>query len=401
MNPVFIHASEPTGPRAARAPRARGEIALTGTLFFLPNLALTLHFTGIAAGFQWPERWKAPFSNLALLPLDTYLLWLAGNLVGLGLFFTLHRLLVQPLSHIARQLQPLRRLCAHESPAAAASCLHLPRLARDIGRFASFALEHYRKHLEATQALEQARQVIAQFALEQQLILSSAHREIGAQYRAVLSYAHYLEEHVARRQCDPALRYDLDDVCESSFNLKIIAGALAVLGTKEPLPSGNVALAPLMQQTMLTLAPALDRRSMKLTTADVDLSVTARGDAGTLAQILWMMLLGMIRYAADESTLHLRCLRSGDGTRALLSIVVSELSPNRLSEEERGDYLARRLKHLTPHMFAETIRIHGNIQLANLLIQRMEGAIRVLPLTVSSCEICMELPAAAIPDSGR
>jgi hypothetical protein len=45
-------------------------------------------------------------------------------------------------------------------------------------------------------------------------------------------------------------------------------------------------------------------------------------------------------------------------------------------------------------MFAETIRIHGNVQLADLLIQRLGGHIDVLPLTISSCEICMVLPAA-------
>jgi hypothetical protein len=47
-------------------------------------------------------------------------------------------------------------------------------------------------------------------------------------------------------------------------------------------------------------------------------------------------------------------------------------------------------------MFAETIRIHGNIQLAELLIQRIGGSISMLPLTVSSCEICVTLPSADI-----
>jgi hypothetical protein len=133
---------------------------------------------------------------------------------------------------------------------------------------------------------------------------------------------------------------------------------------------------------------------MRLTTAEVDMAVAARGDTTTVAQILWMMLLGMIRYAADESTLRIRCLHSRDGAQALLSIVVSELSPGCMSHDERGDHLTRRLQHLTPHMFAETLRIHGNVQLARLLIGRIGGDISVVPLTTASCEICMTLPSA-------
>jgi hypothetical protein len=149
-----------------------------------------------------------------------------------------------------------------------------------------------------------------------------------------------------------------------------------------------------MQQMMLTLAPALDRRAMKLTSAEVDLAVATQGDADCLAHILWMMLLGMIRYAADESTLRLRSLYSRDGTKALLSIVISELSPGQLNQKEREDHLLRQLQHLTPHMFAETIRIHANIQLAQLLVKRNGGEISVLALSTTSCEVCLTLPAA-------
>jgi hypothetical protein len=274
--------------------------------------------------------------------------------------------------------------------------LQVTRIAGEVGRFIGFALEHYRKYAEALHALEQSRHIIAQFALEQEALLTSTNREIATQYRSVLSYANYLEEQIISNKLDPSLRYDLDDVCESSFNLKLIAGALSMLSHGPPPTLGNVPLASLMQQTMIALAPALDRRSMKLTTAEVDMSVMAHGDAHILAHIVWMMLLGMIRYAADESTLRIRSLTSRDGTQAIISIVVSELSAGRMSENERSEHLVRQLQHLTPHMFAQTIRIHANVQLAYLLLQRVGGVIQVQALTTTSCEVCVTLPSAQV-----
>ena len=111
-----------------------------------------------------------------------------------------------------------------------------------------------------------------------------------------------------------------------------------------------------------------------------------------------MMLLGMIRFAAEESLLRIRCLPSRDGTQALMSIVVSELSPGSLSEAQREAYLLRKQHHLSPHLFAQAIREHAHVQLAELLLGRVGGSISVLPLTVSACEICVALPSVARED---
>lgn len=354
---------------------------LAAGLVGAPNLGFAVHI--------------ANSTTYSVLPIKFFILWLAINLIALGVLIIIRRLILAPLTRITQHLQQLKSVFSEETGLVfSSSTLNVPRLAIDIGRFVSFALENYRKHLEAEKALAHARHIIARFTLEQQAILTTTHREIAVQYRSVLSYAHYLEEQIALNKLDPSLRYDLDDVCESSFNLKLIAGALNMMDAKTIPNLGNVPLAPLMQQTMLALSPALDRRAMKLSTAEVDMSVAAHGDAGTLAHVLWMMLLGMIRYAADESTLRIRCLHSHDGSQALLSIVVSELSPICMSEDERGEHLARHLQHLTPHMFAETIRIHGNTQLANMLVGKIGGSISVEPLTTASCEICMTLPSA-------
>lgn len=366
----------------------------------LPNAMLALS----AAGQSQPQGDSGKGSFISYLSAQISVThvaaWLALNLLLLGLLFLLRKHLLQPLSHIHQHMQQLQHTYLEAvTPDAPPASLGFFQLARDMGRFASFAREHYRKHQEVSQELEISRQLIAQFTVQQQAIIHSANREIGGQYRAVLTYANYLEEQILHNKIDPSLRYDFDDVSESSFNLKLIAGALSKMATPQKLLFAPVPLAPLMQQTMIALAPALDRRSMKLTTAEVDHAVAAQGDPETLTHILWMMLLGMIRYAADESTLRIRSLYSRDGTEAMMSIVVSELSPGQLTESEREEHLVRQLQHSTPHMFAETIRIHGNVQLADMLITRLGGHISVVPLTISSCEICVTLPSAQITKS--
>lgn len=362
------------------------DCVLAGFFLLVPNVLLALHYE-TSLGTQLPN------TNVSVSTHD-YALWALINCAIVALLFVMRQWIVRPLSRISQHLKQVRTTYSEMGEDSDFSILNVWHIASDVGRFAGFALEYYRRYQEVSLALEQSRHVITRFAMEQEAILNSTNREIATQYRSVLSYANYLEVQIVNNKLDPSLRYDLDDICESSFNLKLIAGSLSMLSAPLKVELGNVPLAPLMQQTMLALAPALDRRSMKLTSAEVDMSVAAHGDPGTLAQILWMMLLGMIRYAADESTLRLRCLHNREGTEAILSVVISELSPNRMSENERGDHLARQLEHLTPHMFAETIRIHGNVQLADLLIQRLGGNISVLPLTITSCEICMVLPAA-------
>ena len=393
MNPNFYSTANKSKVAPVYQPWVVDSV-LVGLCLLLPNLFIAFHFGRTANSMLVPLPDHA-LSLLSTLPMTDYCIWAIVNAGILAFIFFMRQWLLRPLSRISQHLRQLRTTYTEAGEDGGHfSILNIWHIASDVGRFAGFALDYYRRYQEVSLALEQSRQVIARFAMEQQAILSATDREIATQYRSVLTYANYLEGQILSNKIDPSLRYDLDDICESSFNLKLIAGSLNMLSTPVKIELGNVPLAPLMQQTILALAPALDRRSMKLTTAEVDMSVAAHGDPGTLAQILWMMLLGMIRYADDESTLRLRCLHNREGTQAILSVVISELSPSRMSENERSDHLARQLEHLTPHMFAETIRIHGNVQLADLLIERLGGNINVLPLTISSCEICMVLPAA-------
>ncbi len=368
------------------------DAALACLLILLPNVIVGVRFAQRTA--------DASFSSLlsftALeedLSFEYFAYWCAMNLILVAMLLVLRQHLLVPLNRMLYQLHTAMTTIAQDKHHATPSLLNMRMVAGDMARFAMLAQEYYRKHFEVSQALEEARTVLAQVTLQQSNLLASTSRELVVQYQSVLSYANYLDEHITTTRSDSTLRYNFDDVCESGFNLKLIADALTLLRSNQSPPISPVAISELMKQTMLTLAPSLDRRVMKLTTAEVDTSVQAMSNPAIVAHILWMMLLGTIRYAAHESTLRMRCLYNRERTQAIVSIVVSELSPGQLSSEERRAHLLRQLQHLTPHMFAETIRVHANIQLAELLVKRLDGEISVVPLTSHACEICLKLPA--------
>lgn len=314
------------------------------------------------------------------------------NWLGIAALLVLtYRGIFSPLRHIVLQLRALYAALPveRETPM---RMLNVQSIAREVTQLSTLARDYYYKHQQVADALEESRAILAQVTEQHHTVLNSTNTHIVQQYQNVLSYAHYLEGLVAEKTLDPDLRFDFDDVCESSFNLKLIAGALAYLKEGETPVVAPCSLAALMQQTMLALAPSLDRRAMRLTTAEVDESVLAATDPSVMMQVVWMLMLGIVRYAADESTLRMRCFYNHTRERAMLSIVVSELAPGTMSLAEREAHLMRQLQHLSPHMFAETIRIHANMQLANLLLSRLDAYAEVVPLTSHACEICLSLP---------
>ena len=331
--------------------------------------------------------------RLHLLPVSPVRLWLVINTVILVSCLTIFwRFWVSVL-------QILQRMHVAAQPAAEVTgrmlAVRSGGVLKEMAQLSQLVEEQSRYRNELKHELEMTRAVLARYQTEHQLLLHSTGREIGAQYEAVIHYAQYLDAHIESKRQDPQLRYDFDDVCESSFNLRLITGALELLHSKAERRREATSLGPLMQRTMIALSASLDRRAMKLTTAEVDPSVVALSDAGLLSHVLWMMLLGMIRYAADESTLRMRCLYDHGQKRALLSIVVSELAPGALSPAERQAHLTRQMQQETPHMFAETLMRHGNVQLAELLLQRLDATITVLPLTAYACELCLSLPVGS------
>lgn len=328
-----------------------------------------------------------PAYNLKLICL------IAGcNLLAVTLLLVLRKRVLVPW----RQMRAIVRHASAQFGEGRDHVAHMPALVSvreltgSIARFAAAAQEAYARSRALQHELDESRQMLAQIAMQHQVAVMSTSRELIEQYRSVLAYANYLDEHIRSHQGDTQLRYDFDDVCESGFNLKLIAQSLELLrtGRREITP---VPLATLLQQTVIALAPSLERRVMKLSTAGVEDEVMAATDIHLLSHAVWMMLLGTIRYAAAESTLRLRCIAGKDG-QAIISIGISELEPGQLSPEERHAHLLRQLQHTTPHLFAETIRAHANAQLAGLMLARVGGVLNVLPISTHACEISLVLP---------
>lgn len=357
-----------------------------GTACFLGilNLLVFTRFSyRLAHGLDEPSLTLQVDGNL--------LSFLVCNLTAMGLLYTIRARIVQPWRRMTMLLRHASASMIGERGALVVTPLSMRAMVTEMTRFTEYATDAASKHRELKRELDISRRMLAQINVQQQAIVASTNREIIEQYRSVLAYANYLDEHIQRTQDDPQLRYDFDDVCESSFNLKLMAQSLELMRHSEP-KLEPVTLSRLLQQTMLALAPSLERRSMKLSTLGVDTELEALTDVGLLAHAIWMMLLGTIRYAAAESTLRLRCLPTSDGNQAIVSMVISELSPGQMTPDERHAHLARQLQHVTPHMFAETIRLHGNVQLAELMLVRVGGQVNILPISSYACEISLVLP---------
>lgn len=318
---------------------------------------------------------------------------LGSNLFAYSLMVAICRRVIQPWRRMNQLIHHGRQLMSEERGEFSVSILNLRDMAGELATFAHYAEDAHRKYNAVQGELAESRRLMAEVVSKQQMILDSTNREIIEQYRCVLAYANYLDEQVDRPRDAMQLRYDFDDVCESSFNLKLIAQSLDLLRShdvrREP-----VQLSRLLQQTLVSLTSALDRRSMQLSTLGVDETTMALADSWAVSHALWMIMLGTIRYAAQESTLQLRCHLSPDGAQAIIRMVVSELEPGQLTPQERQAHFTRQNMHASPHMFAETIRHHANLQLAEWVLACVQGTVTVLPITSYACEISLILPAA-------
>lgn len=324
-------------------------------------------------------------------PYNNYIKLLAPlNIIYFSSYLLIFRRYIAPARYVVSMAH--RTLSAMQPNPSEIAPIPNASLMQVVTTLAHCAQEQSRLRADLNHELETARQVLAQFTSQQNNLLQSASHSMLNQYRTVVGYANYLDQHILRHHHLVDLRYDFDDVCESGFNLKLIAGALDMLSHPSAFQPQSVLLPSLMQQTMLALSASLDRRSMKLTTQEVDLSVSVTTDPIIITQVLWMMMLGTIRYAALESTLRMRCLYDETGKYALMSIVVSELAPGTMTADERRDHLQRQLHTRAAHMFAETIHEQANLQLARLLLKKINAEIDVIPLSHYACEICLKLP---------
>jgi hypothetical protein len=243
--------------------------------------------------------------------------------------------------------------------------------------------------------LSQAHTSLERFHAEQTQFMSVTKSEVTQQYQNILAYAHYLEQCITTRHSDSSLRDDYDAVCEQAFNLQLIVQAMGMLPAHVPAPVlGNMALADRMASILLDLAPSLDRRAMRLTTTAWDENAYVISNSEWLTHTLWMMLLGCIRFAEDESTLTLSCAK--EDARIKVDVTVSFLSAGALTETERYAYLQKRMMdgQEEAHMFASTLDAHANIQLGKMLAERLGARLIITPLHTHACTLTLLLPCA-------
>ena len=295
-----------------------------------------------------------------------------------------------------RHLLTLVNTITHSIAPATASTTTVPApaasLAQALNQLAISAQEHVRLRTHLQHDLEQYRAMLAVLSARNDSIVQAVTSEMTKQYQSIISYAHYLDSQIECANLSMDARYDYDDVCESGFNLKLIVGALGKLRTDTPLEYQPIVIAELMETTLLALSSSLDRRSMKLTTIEVDEAVTITSNPKLINIVIWMVLLGTIRYAADESTLRMLCFYDQSHQYAIISIVASELTPGTMTPDERMAHAAYTPASTIANLFAETVRSHANVKLAELLLQKINASIETVPLSPYACEIRLTLP---------
>jgi hypothetical protein len=316
------------------------------------------------------------------------------NLLALIAYLLLKRSLILPLRRI---LDLMHHLQAAENEATArARGLSLQETIYDAQLRIQTLLTAYRQHQRLEQQLAEAHAALSRFHHEQEILVGATSGEVTRQYQTILAYAHYLEDRIANRSADPSLREDYDEVCEQAFNLQIIVQAMGILQstTNSTVLLQSVSLAERMISIMLDLTPSLDRRAMKLTTIAWDETVHANSHSEFLTLSMWMLLLGCVRFAEDESTLTLGCLKRDHDV--MMEITVSFLSAASITPTERLEFLERKLREgeRDAPMFASILGTHGNIQLARLLASRIGASITITPLTPYSCSVALALPRA-------
>lgn len=111
--------------------------------------------------------WQRMVAYYGAMHSSYYLIWLGMNTALLFLLLGVRSHFLQPVARIIQHLQLVRAAFAQDGAKTNPEHLTMRHIASDIGRFATMAMEYYRKHQEVSLELEQARHVIAQFSLQQ------------------------------------------------------------------------------------------------------------------------------------------------------------------------------------------------------------------------------------------
>lgn len=253
------------------------------------------------------------------------------------------------------------------------------------------SLETHRLHMHLKMQLS-----ASHHSLNDYQSLADLHGDMKHLFKRIALYSQMLEETLARHASASALRDTFDELSEQSFNLQLFIAAFERL--RQPTARGSaerINPTQTLSRVLVPLASALDRRSMQLSSAAWDERARAYARNDELELMVWLILLGTVRYAEDESTLVLSCEPSADGATTFITCLVTELAPAAMSPHERADFMDAHHKYQSAHMFAYTLAASTNITLASRLAQRVHGSLTVHPRTQTSCMIELSLPRGA------
>lgn len=262
-------------------------------------------------------------------------------------------------------------------------------LLNELSRLTDHAIETHRLHMHLRMQLSANQNTLSHYQS-----LTTLHGDMRSLFARIADYTQMLEETIARRASISSLHEVFDELSEQSFHLQLFIAAFERL-QKPAIRTGWVEITDpthTLSRVLVPLAASLDRRAMQLSSLAWNERVRAKIAANDLELIIWLMLLGTVRYAEEESTLVLSCEPATDGSHTIITCLVSELAPAAMSAHERAAFMHEKQKYKSAHMFAHTLAESTSLMLARQLAGRANGALSVHARSQTSCLIELTLP---------
>lgn len=345
------------------------------------NLSITCKFFGTTCGW---EQLEGLATYIELQPMHLLLLFNAGLITA---YVLLRHAYVKPARVILAQAQRL-------DPPAKASLRHT---AREFSQLIHVAVTLAREHETLRRQLGHAQQHIEHLLRQQRQLQCGAVGETGHVFRTIHMYAQYLEDMILAKRADADLRYDYDEVCEAATNLQCLMGGMQALLEQESrgrLLYSACDVGDVLGRFLVQITPALERRSMRITSRQFPVRLPIRTDEPLLRHALWALLYACLRYAEEDSTLHIEGREESE--QVVLRFFVTHSNPAALSLGEREAYLsALTNSDHSVHMFAHVIGQHPNMQLSARIAAALVGTVDCLPQGPYCCMLELRLPSGA------
>lgn len=251
------------------------------------------------------------------------------------------------------------------------------------------ALVMHRQQIDLRMQLSASQHTITQLQSQHQL-----RGEMKTLFSSIRSIAKEMDDAASRYGAAGSTCESFDALREQSFNLQLLLRGMEMLNERSSCIAVTESINPtaILSRILLPLSSALDARAMKLSSAAWSERTSVRMPPPALELIGWLVLLGIVRYAEDESELTLSCEPATDGSATFITCLISELAPASMHASERASFMNTKEKHTSAHMFAHTLAQSPNIKIACALSQRYGAALSIHSHTPTRCLIELTLP---------